>query len=54
MALVMAEYNEKTFKGMTDMDLVMLRYEASKIPEDADFCTAILVEMSRRVKSKNN
>ena len=49
----MAEYNKKTFEGMTDIELVMLRYQSSKLPGgDADFERAILVELGRRVKEK--
>lgn len=50
----MAKYNEETFKYMSDIDLIILRKKCADtpIPEDADFRLAILVELSRRVKSK--
>ncbi len=49
----MAKYSEKTFKGMSDMDLFMLRYQSSKLPGgDIDFERAILIELGRRVEEK--
>ncbi len=47
----MADYNEKTFEGMSDMDLVVLQHEARQV-QDEEFRIAILTELSRRVKAK--
>ena len=49
----MDKCNKFDFTGLTDIDLIIMQYECRKYSEDAEFVKAIMMEMSRRVKSRN-
>tara|TARA_Y100000310_G_C20674129_1_gene811942 strand:- start:683 stop:844 length:162 start_codon:yes stop_codon:yes gene_type:complete len=50
----MSEFNQSTFEGLSDFDLVLLRKKAMEFDEDDDFVRAIMEELNRRAKEEDD
>lgn len=44
--------NKFNFNGLSNLDLVVLQHKCRKYPEDGWLVKAVAIEMSRRVKSR--